>query len=93
MTVERTEIADVHTLKDILLMRDSRLQGIGESDKATPTVVLQQSYLVQPACQLKTQGIIGLVGVQREQIFLHATHGTVDRHVVVIENNEDVIVR
>ena len=92
MAVEGTEIADVHALEYILLMRNSRLEGICQADESAPAVVFQQSHFVQPACNLEAHGIVGLIGVERQKVFLHATDSTVDRHVIVVEDDEDVIV-
>ena len=48
---------------------------------------------MQPACCLETVLVVGLVGADVEQILLHAAYRTVDGHVVVVEDDEQVIGR
>ena len=49
VTIEGTEIADVHAFKDVLLMGDGTLDGVGEADNAVLAVIVQHSLAVQPA--------------------------------------------
>ena len=37
--------------------------------------------------------VVCLVGVEVQQVFLHASNGSVDAHVVVVEHDEQVVVR
>ena len=46
--VKGSEVADVHALKDILLMADGTLQGIVEPDDAFPPVVVEIALGMQP---------------------------------------------
>ena len=46
--VEGSEVADVHALKDILLMADGTLQGIVESDDSLPPVIVEIALGMQP---------------------------------------------
>ena len=41
VAVEGPEVADVHALEDILLVRDSRFHGIRQTNQAAPAVILQ----------------------------------------------------
>ena len=91
MSVEGSEIADIHSFEDILLVTDGRFHRIGQSDDAVLAVLSQQSFAVQPACRLETQPVVGLVRVEMQQVVLHTSHGTVDRHIVVIEDDEQVV--
>ena len=93
VTIERTEVTDVHSFKNILLVRDGRLDCIGQSDKSPASVIFHQAYLVKPAGKPEAQGVVCLIGIQREQVFLHTSHGTVNGHVVVVKYDEDVVVR
>ena len=61
--VKGAEISDIESLKDILLMTDSRFQCIAQSDDSLATVFLQIAFAVQPFRNLESQGIVGLVGV------------------------------
>ena len=89
--VERTEVTYVHTLKDVLLVRDGTLDGVGKTDDTLLTIVIEHTFAVQPARSLETQCIIRLVGAQIQQILLHATHRSVNRHVVVVQDDQQVV--
>ena len=52
IAVERSEVAYVHTLKDILLMRERRLQGVVKAYDALATVVVEVAHGVQPLRRL-----------------------------------------
>ena len=93
VSVEGPEVAYVHTFEDVLLVRDSTLQGITETDESLSAVVFQQAVTLHPAGRPEAYLIIGLVGTHAEQILLHATHRAVYRHIIVIEHNEHVIGR
>ena len=93
VTVERTEVAYVHSLEDVLLVRDGTLQGVAQADKPLTAVVFQHAVTLHPSGRLEAYLIIGLVGAHAEQILLHATYRPVYRHVVVIQDNQHVIGR
>ena len=52
VAVERSEVANIHTLKHVLLMRESRLQGIVKTNNALATVVVEVAHGVQPLRRL-----------------------------------------
>ena len=91
--VERSEVSDVHALKDVLLMRDGTLQGVAQSDESLAAVFFQIPLAVEPSGGFVAQPVVGLVGVQVDEVFLHAAHRTVYRHVVVVEDDEQVVGR
>ena len=91
MSVEGTEVADVHTLEDVLLVRDGALQGVRQTDETLAPFVAEHTLAVHPARGLEAQGVIGLVGAQVQQILLHATHRAVYRHIVVVEDDQQVV--
>ena len=91
--VERTEIANVHSLKDILLMAQRTLQRIIQAQDALLALLVQVAFAVEPPTGLEAQPIVGLVGIEVQQILLHAAHRTVNRHIVVVENNQQVVGR
>ena len=93
MTVKGTEVTDVHALEDILLMRDGTFHGIAQSDKSLSAVFFQITIAVQPFIGFIAQFVIGLAGVEVDEIFLHTSHRTVYRHVVVVEDDEQVVGR
>ena len=48
MTVERSEVADIHTLEDVLLMTQCRLQCIVQAQDALLAVFVEIAFRVQP---------------------------------------------
>ena len=48
MTVERSEVADIHTLEDVLLMTQCRLQCIVQAQDALLAVFVEIAFGVQP---------------------------------------------
>ena len=92
VAVEGSEVAYVHALEHILLMADGRLDGVVEAYQTMAAVVAEHAAAVEPLRELVAQVVVGLVGVEVEQILLHAAHGVVDAHVVVVENDEHVVV-
>jgi hypothetical protein len=93
MTVKGTEVTDVQALEDILLMRDGTFHGIAQSDKSLSAVIFQITIAVQPFIGFLAQLVIGLVGVEVDEIFLHTSDRTVYRHVVVVEDDKQVVGR
>ena len=91
VAVERTEVADVHALEDVLLVAQCRLQGVVEPQDAFLAVVVEVALGVQPLRCLEAQLVVGLVGVEVEEVFLHSSYGAVDAHVVVVEHDEHVV--
>ena len=91
VAVEGPEVAYVQPLEDVLLLRDGTLQGVRQAYDALATVVREHALAVEPPRSLETQGVVGLVGAQVEQVLLHAAHRAVDRHVVVVEDDEQVV--
>ena len=93
VAVEGSEVAYVHSLKDILLMRESRLQGIVKTNNALATVVVEIAHGVQPLGSLVAQAVVSGIGVEIKKILLHTSNSTVDAHIVVVEHNKQVVGR
>ena len=91
MTVEWSEVSDVHSLEDILLMAQYRLEGIVQPDDAVLAVIIENTLGVEPLRSLEANLVVGLVGVELEEILLHATHGTVDAHIIIVEDDEHIV--
>ena len=91
MTVEGSEVTDVHTLEDVLLMTNRALHRIAQSDESLSAVILQHTLAMQPPRSLEADAVIRLVGIQVDEIFLHAAHRAVDRHVIVVQDDEQVV--
>ena len=93
VAIKGSEVANVHALEDVLLMTDGRLQRVIQSDKALSAVVVQVSALAQPLRRLEAQLVIGGIGIEVKQIFLHSAHSSINAHIVVVEDDEQVVGR
>ena len=91
MTVERTEVSDIHSLEDVLLMAQCRFQRIVQADDALLAVVVEVAFGVEPLRSLETKLVVSFIGVEVQKILLHASHGSVDAHIVVVEDDEHVV--
>ena len=93
VSVSGSEIANVQSFEDVLLMAKCRFHGIAKSNQSLPAPFLEHSLLFQPACRTEAQAVVGFAGIEIQQVLLHATHRTVDRHIVVVEDDEQVVGR
>ena len=93
MTIERTEITDVHAVENVLLVGNGTFDSIRQTLDTLSAVIVHHTLSVQPTGSLELDGIIGLVGIQPQQQLFHTTHRTVDTHIVVVENDQQVIGR
>ena len=91
MTIERSEVADIHTLEDVLLMTQCRLQCIVQAQDTLLAVFVEITFGVQPLRCLETEAVVGLVGIEVQEIFLHTSHCPVDAHIVVVQDDEHVV--
>ena len=72
-------------------MSQCRLQGIVQAQQPLATLVIQQSLGVQPLRRLETKPVVSLVCIEVQQVLFHASHGSVDGHVIVVEDDQQVI--
>lgn len=93
VSVLRTEIADVHTLEDVLLVVQQGFQAVVESNDAVAAVLVEQAPFEQVLGSHETHMIVGTARVELMQIMLHASHTAVYAHVVVVEHYQQVIGR
>ena len=91
--VERPEIADVHALKDALLVAKGALDGVVQADDALAPVLGEVAFGMQPLRSLEAQTVVSFVGIEVEQVLFHAAHGAIDGHIVVVEHDEQVVGR
>ena len=91
VSVKGTEVLYVHTVEDVLLMRNRTLHRICQSDKSLLAVIIQHAMAIEPSCRLKLYGVICLVGAQVQQILLHTSHTSVYRHIVVVQDDKQVV--
>ena len=93
MSVEGTKIADVHAFKHVLLVCNSALKSIGKTLQTVFPGIVHQALSIQPIVGLELDSVVGLIGTQIQQILLHSAYTTVYRHVIVVEDNQQVVRR
>ena len=91
VSVKRSEVLYVHTVKNVLLVADGALHGVAQSYQPLLAVVGHHTVVFQPAHRSKLNGVIRLVGAQVQQILLHAAHTAVDTHVVIVQYDQQVV--
>ena len=89
--VEWAEVAYVHTLEEVLLLGKSRLDGVVQANNALASLVVQYAFGVQPLRCLETKSVVSFVGIEVEQVLLHTANGSVYRHIVVVQDDEQVV--
>ena len=91
--VERSEIAYVHALENVLLMTDGRFDGVVEPQNALAPVIVEIASCAEPLRGFKAQTIVCCGGIEVEQVFFHASHGAIDAHIVIVEHDEQIVRR
>ena len=91
MPIEWTKVANVHPFEDILLMRYSALQRVTQSDQPILPIIMQHAMALHPSGGFEAHLVVGLVCAQAQQVLLHATHRTVDRHVIIVQDDKDIV--
>ena len=93
MAVAGSEIADVHTIEDVLLVGQQGLQRVVEPDNLLTAALVQDAPFEEMLRCPEPQIVIELAGVHLVQILLHAAHTMVNAHIIVIQDNQQVIIR
>ena len=91
VSIGRTEITDIHTLKDILLTCQDGLQTVTETNQSPSTLLRQDTPAKQFLRNLVSDVVISGVGGQLQEVFSHTTHTSVNRHIVVVQHNQHVV--
>ena len=85
------EVADVHSFEDVLLLGGYRLQAVAKSDEGLAAFFVQNPHFEQKARCLEPQLVIAVGSSQVEQILLHASHAAVDGHIVVVQDDKQIV--
>ena len=64
MTIEGSEITDVHAVEDVLLVCDGTLDGVRQSLDTVLPVIIHHPFAIQPTGRLELDSVVCLVGVQ-----------------------------
>ena len=93
MSINRTDVADVHTLKYILLIGEKRFNGVVESKDGATVVFVHPPPLRHLACKLVSESVVKVACLKLHQVVGHTSYRTVYAHVVVIQNDEHIVGR
>ena len=88
MSVDRTEVADVHSLEDVLLLGYNRLQTVVETKHGFASFLVHDAHFAKHFIRLETQLVVTIRGSKVQQVLLHATYTAVDGHVVVVQQHD-----
>ena len=91
--VYRPEVADVHTLEDILLAGGDALQAVAEAYQGFPPFLVEDAHAEEQARRLEPQLVIAVRRREVEEILLHSAHAPVYGHVVIVEDDEQIVRR
>ena len=72
-------------------MGNGTFDGIRKPLNAFLAVIIHHAFPVQPLGCAELNGIIRFVGVQSQQVFLHTAYTMVYRHVIVVEDNQQIV--
>ena len=92
VSVHGAEIANIHPLKDVLLLSKQTLYTIIEANETLSPTILHQSKFAQYSSKAIAPLVVARRNGKAKQIFLETAHRTIDRHFVVIEHNEHIII-
>ena len=90
VAVERPEIAYVQPLEQVLFVNPERFEAVGEAQHGAAAAVADEAQPLERAVGFVAQGVIGFRRRQVGQIGIQRACRTVDRHVVVVEDDEQV---
>ena len=93
MSVAGAEIANIHAFEHVLLVADERFQRIVETDEALAAFLVEPSPTEQFLRGGKPQVVVKVTGVELVEIVGHSAHAPVYAHVVVVQDDEDVVRR
>ena len=64
VSVKGTKVLDVHAIEYVLLVRYGTLHGVCQSYQSLLAVIVHHAVAVKPACSLKLESVVMLVGAQ-----------------------------
>ena len=89
--VHGSEVADVEAFEDVLSAREERLHAVGEAYQRTAQAIADQSMSLQRIVGLVAQQVVALAGGDARQVMVECAHVLVDGHLVVVEQDEQVV--
>ena len=91
VTVKGTEVSDVKAFKNVLLACKHRLHCIVEAQNYTLAAIAYHTMLAHELISLVAEVVIALGCGKLCHIFAKSAHWAVNRHVVVVEYNQQVV--
>ncbi len=91
VAVDRPEIAHVEPLEDILLARQERLQRVVEAHDASAARLRYETEFFEEFERLEPQAVVSFRRCHARQIPVHRPHVLVNRPVVVVQYDEQVV--
>ena len=91
VAVDRPEVAYVEPLEYVLLLGKQCLQAVVEAQYRAAVLLVDEVQLAQRAVGVVAQLVVAPRGGDVYQIFVQPAHVMVDGHVVVVEDDEQVV--
>ena len=91
MPVDRAEVTDAESLKQIMLLREQCFQAIVEAKDVSPAVIIDQLHFAQSAVHIIAHFIVRLAGCDIHQILAQPTDCMIYCHIVIIKNDKQIV--
>ena len=91
MSVYRAEISDIQSFKYILMPRYQSFQTIVETEYGTFLLFGDETHFYQQTVKFVPHVVVKGQGVDTRQIMMESSDIVVDSHVVIVEDNQQVI--
>ena len=91
VSVQRPEVTDVHSLEHILLIGQQGLQRVVETQNFPFAFFVEPSQLEQFLGHAVSQRVVPTARMELMQIIGHASHTAVNTHIVVVQNDEQIV--
>ena len=74
-----------------MLLGEQCFQAVVEAQDIPPAVIVDELHLPQAAVHIVTHFVVGLAGCDVNQILAQSSDTVVDSHIVVVEDNQQVV--
>ena len=89
--VHGAEVTDAEALEQVVLAREQGLQAIVEAQDVLAPVVVDQVHLPQAPIDVVAHLVVGLARGDIHQVLAQAAHAMVDGHIIVVQDNQQVV--
>ena len=91
VAVDRPEVADAEALKEVVLAVDEGLEAVIEAQDVLAPIFGDEVQLEELLVDLVADVVVGLAGGDVDEVTVHAAHVAVDRHVVIVKHDQQVV--